>query len=233
MSSLSAQSLRVYLADDHVLVRQALKAILQESFQVVGEASDGHTAIKVCHTLQPDIAILDVGMPLLNGIDAAREIRRSCPKTKIVLLTMYGEESYVVAGLRAGITGYVLKSSAFSTLVQAIKAVSEGETYLSPGVTGTVVRAYFSNVAPPSDPLSIREREVLQLIAEGKNVKEVGEMLGISGRTAETHRSRIMRKLGIFNIAGLVRYALKHGLIVERNEGLQDIPGPRTQPEES
>jgi DNA-binding NarL/FixJ family response regulator len=224
----SAQRLRVFVADDHVIVRQGLKTILQESFEVVGEASDGHNAIRVCRTVQPDIAILDVGMPLLNGIDAAREIRKCCPNIKVILLTMYGEESYVVAGLRAGITGYVLKSNAFSSLLQAIEAVTRNETYLSPGVTGGVLKAYSSQTAPPSDPLSIREREVLQLLAEGKNVKEVGDILGISAKTAEAHRGRVMRKLGIFNLAGLVRYALKRGLVIERNENLENTRFPLT-----
>jgi two-component system, NarL family, response regulator NreC len=218
---------RVFLADDHVVLRQGLKAILeQEDVEVVGEAADGHAAIKMCSALQPEIAVLDIGMPMLNGIDAAREIRKSCPDTKIILLTMYADESCVIAGLRAGITGYVLKNNAFSNLSQAIDAVARGETYLSPAVTGTLVKAYFSNAAPPpANPLSDRERQVLQLIAEGKNMKEVGAALGISGKTADSHRSRIMQKLNIFNTAGLVRYALKHGLIIDPSPGPEDVRG--------
>ena len=213
----SAPRLRILLADDQAILRQGLKTVLrQEGFEVVGEASDGHAAIKMCHTLKPEIAILDIGMPLLNGIDAAREIHKSCPSTKIILLTMSTEGSHVLTSLRAGISGYVLKNNPFANLVDAIKAVAKGETYLSSGVSKTIVKAYLSNPVLPADPLSLRERQVLQLIAEGKNMKEVGSLLGISARTAETHRGRIMKKLNIFTIAGLVRYALNHGLLNER-----------------
>jgi DNA-binding NarL/FixJ family response regulator len=205
---------RVLLADDHVVVREGLKAVLQqEGFEVVGEASDGRTAVKICETLQPEVAVLDIGMPLLNGIDAARDILRLCPHTKVLLLTMYNQECYVLAGLRAGISGYVLKSGAASNLVQAIDAVFKGEFYMSPGVSRAVVQAYLSNVPTPADPLSPREREVLQLIAEGMNMKEIGSLLGISERTAETHRARIMGKLNIRDLAGLVRYAIAHQLV--------------------
>lgn len=225
MPSESTQGQRVFLADDHVVLREGLKAILQqEGFEVVGEASDGHGAVRMCEALQPEVAILDIAMPLLNGIDAAREILKLCPNTKIIVLTMYPEECYVLASLRAGITGYVLKSNAASSLIQAIEAVSKSETYLSPGVSRTVVQAYLSNVQAPSDPLSVREREVLQLLAEGKNVKEIGGMLGISARTAETHRTRLQRKLNICDVAGLVRYAMKHGLIsIEREVTSGDV----------
>jgi DNA-binding NarL/FixJ family response regulator len=212
MSALRA--LRVFLADDHIVLRQGLKAILErEGLDVVGEASDGHLAVKTCETLQPDIAILDVAMPLLNGIDAARELAGVCPSTRIVLLTMYPEECYVLAALRAGVAGYVLKSNAASNLIEAIQAVSRGETYLSPGVSRTVIQAFLSRTEAPADPLSTRERHVLQLIAEGKNMKEIGDVLTISARTAESHRARIMRKLDIHDIPGLVRHALKLGLI--------------------
>lgn len=209
-----AQRPRVLLADDHVVVRDGLKAVLQqEGFEVVGEASDGRTAVKLCEALQPEVVVLDIGMPLLNGIDAARDVLRLCPDTKVVLLTMYDQECYVLAGLRAGVAGYVLKSGAASNLVQAIDAVSKGEFYMSPGVSRAVVQAYLSNAATPEDPLSPREREVLQLIAEGMNMKEIGSLLGISERTAETHRARIMSKLNIRELAGLVRYAIAHHLV--------------------
>lgn len=205
---------RVLLADDHVVVREGLKVVLQqEGFEVVGEASDGRAAVKICEAQQPEVAILDVGMPLLNGIDAARDILRLCPNTKVLLLTMYNQECYVLAGLRAGVSGYVLKSGAASNLVQAIEAVFNGEVYMSPGVSRAVVQAYLSSAQAPPDPLSPREREVLQLIAEGMNMKEIGGLLGISERTAETHRARIMAKLNIRELAGLVRYAIAHHLV--------------------
>ncbi|HYD16640.1 MAG TPA: response regulator transcription factor [Candidatus Nanoarchaeia archaeon] len=209
-----AQSPRVFLADDHVLLREGLKAVLQQrGFEVVGEASNGLAAVKLCESLRPDVAILDIGMPLLNGIDAAKELVKLCPESKIILLTMYPEDSYVLASLRAGVRGYILKSNASANLVQAIESVMKGETYLSSEVANAVVDAYLSASSVPDDPLSPREREVLQLIAEGKNVKEIGGLLGISSRTVETHRTRLMQKLNIHEVAGLVRYAIAHRLI--------------------
>ena len=145
--------------------------------------------------------------------DAAREILKASPKTKVLLLTMYTEDRYILGSLRAGISGYVLKSKAASSLVQAIEAVRRGEVYLSPGISRTVVDAYLAKDDTPADPLSTREREVLQLLAEGKNVKEIGSILGISTKTAESHRANIMQKLEIFELAGLVRYAIQKGLI--------------------
>jgi two-component system response regulator NreC len=205
---------RVLLADDHVIVRDGLSAILKEhGFEVVAEASDGREAIRLGQELTPDIAVVDISMPLLNGIDAAREIRKVSPKTKIVILTMSTEDRYVVASLRAGISGYVLKSKAASSLINALEAVRKGEVYLSPGISRAAVDAYLTQDDSPVDPLSIREREVLQLIAEGKNVKEIGSILGISTKTAESHRSNIMEKLGIHEVAGLVRYAIRNGLV--------------------
>ena len=209
---------RVLLADDHAVLRQALKMLLEhEGVDVVGEASDGHAAVRLCRQLNPQIAIVDIGMPLLNGIDAAQELARQCPETKVILLTMYAERSYVAAALRAGIAGYVLKSGAAANLLHAIHAALEGDTYLSPGVSRIVVDAYLSKEFVSADPLSTREREVLQLIAEGKNMKEIGDTLSISARTAETHRARIMTKLDIHDVAGLVRYAIQVGLV--------DLPG--------
>jgi DNA-binding NarL/FixJ family response regulator len=214
MSTRSGPRLRLLLADDHLVVREGLKTFLQRvGFDVVAEASDGRTAVQMCHTLNPEVAVLDVGMPLLNGVDAAREILRSQPDLKIVLLTMYTEESFVLAGLRAGVQGYVLKSNAPLSLVQAIRAVARGDMYLGLGVAGTVVDACLSKPQPTGDPLSCRERQVLQLIAEGKTMKEIGGLLGISPRTAETHRGRIMNRLKVHDVAGLVRYAMDRGMV--------------------
>jgi len=207
-------SLRIILADDHEIVRDGLRALLErEGFAVVGEASDGREAVKLAQDHQPDVAVLDLAMPSLNGVDAAKEIVRVSPKTKSVLLTVHAEDQYVLTALRAGISGYVLKTKATADLVRAIKEVSQGKIYLSPGVSGTVVQAYLSKTDFPPDPLSSRERQVLQLIAEGKTTKEVATILGISVKTAESHRTRLMEKLDIHETASLVLYAVRQGLI--------------------
>lgn len=206
--------IRVFLADDHIIVREGLKALLERAgFEVVGEASNGRDAVQMIERLRPEVAVLDVSMPLLNGIDAAREVIHKPLRTKVLLLTMFAEERYVLASLRAGISGYVLKTKASQELVQAILDVCKGETYLSPGVSRTVVDAYLSSSATPEDPLTLREREVLQLVAEGKTSKEIASMLGISTKTTESHRTNIMDKLNIRDTAGLVRYAIRQGII--------------------
>jgi DNA-binding NarL/FixJ family response regulator len=205
---------RVVLADDHAVVRQGLRALLErEGFQVAGEAADGRQAIELASTLLPDIAILDVRMPLLNGLDAAREIRKCCPKTKAILLTRHDEDQYVIEALHAGVTGYVLKSQMANDLLQAIKEVLRGGIYLSPGISRTVVQAYLSKTSLEADPLTSRERQILQLIAEGQSSKDIANLLGISTKTAEAHRARIMRKLDLHGTASLVRYAIRRGLL--------------------
>jgi two-component system response regulator NreC len=205
---------RVLLADDHQIVRQGLRALLErEGFTVVGEAADGREAVRLAQDLHPDVVVLDLAMPSLNGVDAAREILQASPRTKAILLTMHTEDQYVLPALRAGISGYVLKTKAAADLIQAISEVSRGMTYLSPGVSGVVVQAYLAKTDLPPDPLSSREREVLQLIAEGRTTKEVAALLGVSVSTAESHRSRIMEKLDIHETASLVRYAIRKGLI--------------------
>jgi DNA-binding NarL/FixJ family response regulator len=206
--------IRILLADDHMMVRQGIRAVLErEGFEVVGEATDGREAVKLAEKLKPDVAVLDVAMPLLNGIDAAREIRRVSPRTKTTLLTVHEENQYVVEALRAGVTGYVVKTKAADDLVKAIREVSLGAVYMSPGVSREAVRAYLDGTEPSSDGLTPREREVLQLVAEGKTTKEVAAVLGISVKTAESHRSRIMEKLDIHETASLVRYAIRLGVI--------------------
>jgi two-component system response regulator NreC len=206
--------IRVVLADDHVLVRQGLRSLLErEKFQVVAEASDGQELIRLAETHHPDIAVMDISMPTLNGVDAARELARSCPHTKVILLTQHEEEQYIHEALEVGVKGYVLKSQVASDLVHAMQQVSRGGIYLSPGVSRAVVDAYRSKSERPSDPLSGRERQVLQLIAEGKSTKDVASLLGISVKTAESHRSRLMQKLDIHETASLVRYAVRRGLV--------------------
>jgi len=206
--------LRLVVAEDHQVVRQGLAALLkQEGFEVIGEASDGREAVKVCHDRPPDVAVLDISMPMLNGIDAAREIIRDNPRTKAVLLTQHSEDHFVLDALRAGIRGYVMKQKAAAELITAIREVCNGGVYLSPGISKTVVQAFLNNRQLPEEPLTPREREVLQLIAEGKTAKEIGVLLGVSTKTVEKHRENIMEKLDIHEVAGLVRYAITRGLI--------------------
>lgn len=209
-------AIRILLADDHKIVRQGLRSLLleKEGFQVVGEGDDGQEAVRLAETLCPDIAVLDIGMPILNGIDAAKEIARVSPRTRTILLTMHDEEGFVLKSLRAGVRGYLLKARTAEDLVQAIAEVSRGEVYLSPGISETVVHAFLNAIEPPQDPLSDRERQVLQLVAEGKRTKEIAQILCVSTCTAESHRNHIMQKLDIHEIAGLVRYAIEHGLVV-------------------
>lgn len=205
---------RILLADDHVIVRQGLKAILErEGFQVVAEASNGHEALERANQFKPEVAVLDLTMPLMNGIGAAREIIRALPKTKAVLLTMHTEDQYVLEAVRAGIRGYVLKTRAAEELVQAIRDVSRGLTFLSSGVSQTVVEAFLGKKDLPEEMLTSRELQVLQLVAEGKSTKEVAALLGVSFKTAESHRTHIMEKLNIHETASLVRYAIRRGLI--------------------
>jgi two-component system, NarL family, response regulator NreC len=207
-------AIRVVLADDHVLVRQSLKSLLErEGFQVVGEASDGNEAIRRVNAMHPDIAVMDISMPILNGVEVAREVRLSSPKTKSILLTQHDERQYISEALEAGVKGYVLKGQAFGDLVQAIKQVSRGQPYFSPGVSAVVVEVFHSKSERRRDLLTARERQVLQLIAEGKSTKDVASLLGITVKTAESHRTALMKKLNIHEIASLVLYAVRRGIV--------------------
>lgn len=204
---------RVLLAEDHALVREALKLLLeQQGFEVVGEAADGHRAVRLARELQPEVAVLDLVMPLLNGLEAAREIRQVSPATRLVALTGRTDDACVLEALQAGFRGCVLKSGDAMELMHAIREVAKGGTYLDPAVSKAVVGAYVSGTGPAKDPLSARERQVLQLIAEGKKTREVAEVLCVSVKTAESHRARIMKKLEIRDTAGLVRYAIRRGM---------------------
>jgi DNA-binding NarL/FixJ family response regulator len=206
--------MRLLLADDHRIVREGLRGLLEKAgHEVVGEAADGHEACKLARTLNADIAVLDLSMPLLNGIDAAREIRSLSPGVKTIMLSMYPDQRYVLQALKAGAKGYVLKSQAAADLLRAIREVARGEVYLSPEVAASVVDAYVNKTDVAADPLSPRERQVMQLVAEGSSTKEVAKVLNISYRTAESHRNHIMKKLGIHDVVALTRHAIQAGLV--------------------
>jgi len=205
---------RVLLADDHQLVRQGFKALLEQAgFAVVGEGTNGREAVELARTHRPEVAVLDLVMPLLNGLEAGRQILALNAGTRVVLLTMHTEEHQVIAALRAGIRGYVVKTQAAEDLVQAIQEVLRGGVYLSPAVSRVLVEGYLTRPEPEINALTGREREVLQLVAEGKTSKEIASLLDLSVKTAESYRSRIMDKLDIHETAGLVRYAIRHGFI--------------------
>jgi len=208
------QKKSVIIADDHAMFRQSMTAFLgSHGFDVVGEAENGHEAIRMIRKLKPDIAILDLSMPLLNGIDSARDIQKRSPDTLLILLTMYDDDVSVLEALKAGIRGYVLKSQTSEDLLVALRDVQRGSVYLSPGVSNAVVKAYTSRSALVPDKLSDREKQVLQLIAEGHTTKSIAGLLFVSVKTAESHRTHIMQRLNIHNVATLVRYAIRHGMI--------------------
>jgi two-component system response regulator NreC len=204
---------RILLADDHVIFRQGLRSLLEQAgMAVIGEASDGQEALRIAHVRRPDVAVLDIAMPHLNGLETARRLRETMPQTKSVVLTMHTEDPYVLEALQAGVVGYVLKTQAAVDLVQAIHEVLQGAIYLSPRVAHAVVQAYLTKADLPPDPLTSREREILQRIAEGQTTKEIAQRLGLSVKTVESHRLRMMRKLDIHETATLVRYAIRRGL---------------------
>jgi len=205
---------QVLLADDHQIVRDGMKVFLErEGYKVNADAQNGQEAVRLALKLQPDVVVLDITMPILNGLDAAREILNNAPNTKAILLSMHDESKYVLEGLRVGVKGFVTKTHAAEDLVQAIRKALQGVTYVSPELSQSVFDAIQSKTGDLEDPLTPRERQVLQLVAEGKTTKETANLLNISAKTAETHRARIMEKLDIHETAGLVRYAIRRGLI--------------------
>lgn len=207
-------SLRILLADDHCIVRQGLRALLEGAgFAVVGEAADGQEAVRLADALDPDVVVLDLIMPTLNGLDAGRQILQRHPGKPILLLTMHTEEHHVAAALRAGIKAYLLKTQAAEDLVRAIREVVRGHVFLSAAVSRVVVEGYVSGVPAPGESLAPRERQVLQLVAEGNTSKEIAVLLGLSVKTVDSYRARVMEKVGVHETAGLVRYAIRHGVI--------------------
>jgi two-component system response regulator NreC len=195
-------------------VRQGLRALLEkEGLKVVGEGENGRQAVELAQLHKPDVVVLDLMMPLLNGLEAGREILQNRYATAAILLTMHTEEHQIAIALRAGIRGYLLKTQAAEDLVHAIREVMRGEIYLSPAVSRIVVDGYLSGDRPAADPLAPRERQVLQLVAEGKTSKEIAVLLGLTVKTAESYRARVMEKLDVHETAGLVRYAIRNGII--------------------
>ena len=210
---------RIVLADDHHVVREGLRALLEAEpdLTVAGEAADGLTTVHLVERLKPDVLVVDVMMPALNGLEVTRQVVRRSPDTRVIVLSMYSDESYVMEALKNGAAGYVLKSSTRSDLVQAIREVMAGERYLSAPLSARAVEAYVERAKGTEvgayDTLTSREREVLQLAAEGHTNAEIAARLSISSRTVETHRSAVMRKLGLRRQTDLVRYALRRGVL--------------------
>jgi two-component system, NarL family, response regulator NreC len=212
--------LRVLLGDDHTIVRHGLRKILEEraDWEVVAEAGDGRSAVRQALDLKPDVVILDIGMPLLNGIEATRQITKRLPQTAVLILSMHSQEAYVTQALHAGAKGYLLKDSAGAELIDGVTAVSAGKSFFSPAVAKVMLDDYVRHLADKGivdryDSLSEREREIFQLVAEGHSNKEVADLLSVSPATVETHRAHILQKLDVHNTAELVLYAVRRGVI--------------------
>jgi len=213
-------STKILLADDHTIMRSGLRLLLekQEDFEVVGEAEDGRQAVAMAEKLRPDVAVLDIGMPNLNGIEAARQITSSQPETAVVILSMHSDESYVMRALKSGAKAYLLKDSAEADLIRAVHAVREGKSFFSPSVSRMLLEDYVRQMhqrgAEDSyELLTGREREILQLIAEGKANKDISNMLNLSLHTVETHRTHILQKLNLHTVPELILYAVRKGII--------------------
>lgn len=212
--------LRILLGDDHTVVRQGFRKILEDhpGWEVVGEAADGREAVRQALALQPDVAVLDVGMPVLNGIEATRQIVRHAPKVHVLILSMHSDEAYITRTLQAGAGGYLLKDSADTDLIHAVAAVAEGKSFFSPAAAKLMLDDYVRHLAEKGiadryEALSEREREVFQLVAEGRSNKEIADLLSISPTTVETHRAHVLQKLDVHSTAELVLYAVRRGVI--------------------
>ena len=212
--------IRVLLADDHRIVRQGLRSLLsaQSDIIVVGETGDGRETVQLAESLQPDVVVMDISMPLLNGIEATRQIVSRTPEVAVVMLSMHGGDEYILRALQAGALGYVLKQSVDTELIMAIRAAQRGESFLSPTIARRVINSYLQQAEAPQtqdryELLTEREREVLQLVAEGKSMRETADLLCISPRTAAKHKSNLMAKLDIHHTACLVRFAIRRGVV--------------------
>lgn len=214
------KTIRILLADDHTVVRKGLRLLLetQPDFSVIADAADGREAVALAEKLSPDVVVMDVAMPTLNGIEAARQITGKQPQTAVVFLSMHSDEGYVLKALKAGARAYLLKDSAEYDLINAVKAVSEGKAFFSPAISKMLVEDYMRQMREKAvedsyELLTTREREVLQLLAEGKNNKDVANVLNLSLYTVETHRSNIFQKLNLHSGAELILYAIRKGVI--------------------
>lgn len=212
------KTIRVLLADDHTLVLAGIRGLLTklDGVEVVGEAANGHETLRLAEALRPNIVLLDIAMPGMNGLEVAQRLSELDPSIRVIILSMHASEEYVLRALRAGAAGYLLKDSAVAELELAIRAVVRGETYLSPPVSKRVVDEYVSRTGGTPDPLDSltpRQREILQLVAEGHTSKDIAQRLGLSYRTVETHRNQMMKRLGVTDIAGLVRFAVRSGVV--------------------
>jgi len=212
--------IRILLADDHTLVRQGLRKVLEvrDEWEVIAEANNGRDAVRLAEEHRPDVAIIDVAMPLLNGIEATRQIARKVPGTRVLVLSMHADEAYVTQILQAGASGYLLKESADVDLMQAVEAVAAGKSFFSPAIARVMLDDYVRQLADKGitdryDALSDREREIFQLVAEGKTNKEIAAILSVSPSTVETHRAHIMEKLDVHSAAEIVLYAVRRGVI--------------------
>jgi DNA-binding NarL/FixJ family response regulator len=210
--------MKVLLADDHAVVRKGIHAVLTSlpGIEVVAETADGREALNLIEKLRPDLAVLDITMPGLNGLEVATRSGAASPRTKILILSMHAGEAYVAQALRAGVAGYLLKDAADDELPMAIKAISRGDVYLSPKISRQVVERYVASGSAQPDPLAgltTRQREILQLVAEGKSSKEIAALLDLSIKTVESHRSQIMDRVGVHDLTGLVRFAIRVGLV--------------------
>lgn len=214
-SDMADGRITVLLADDHEMVRQGLAAVISEekSIEIVAQCGNGLDVVRAVAEHEPDVLVLDIGMPGLNGIDVCREVTRKCDGTEVLILTMHNDEQFVVRALQHGALGYVLKESAADKLAEAITTVSRGETYLGPGIPERVLEQVDRNEQDPYDKLSTRERQVLQLVAEGQTNRAIAETLGLATKTVDTHRTRLMRKLNIHDQTTLVKFAIKRGVI--------------------
>ncbi|HTR38736.1 MAG TPA: response regulator transcription factor [Bryobacteraceae bacterium] len=214
------KSIRILLADDHTVMRKGLRLLLesQPEFTIVAEASDGRQAIEQAEATQPDVAVVDIGMPQLNGIEAAQRITTALPRVAVVILSMHSDEGYVLRALKVGAKGYLLKDSAEGDLIEAIKAVHEGRTFFSPEISKMLVEDYIREIRTRGvedsyDLLTVREREILQLLAERKSNKEIAQALNLSPYTVETHRRNLQEKLNLHSLAELILYAVRKGVI--------------------